>query len=190
MRGEYRLGFVARNAAKCRGDSPQDDVNTDDDDDDDDDDADDDDVNTDDGGNGDDDDDDDDALDTHTKFTVNAEQTYFAIRGGKAKRVDAASVVEAASVIRGDSAVISLQPSGDKDQLLNHHKTPRIAVIGVDYYIVQRLPLSRKKPPDSTAHAKPTNFSATDSFVLKVPLQPQGVFTPNHAEALVDNSRI
>ncbi|KAH3849183.1 hypothetical protein DPMN_091579 [Dreissena polymorpha] len=29
--------------------------------------------------------------------TANAEQTYFAIRGGKAKRVDAASVVEAAS---------------------------------------------------------------------------------------------
>ncbi|KAH3878818.1 hypothetical protein DPMN_002718 [Dreissena polymorpha] len=30
--------------------------------------------------------------------TANAEQTYFAIRGGKAKRVDAVSVVEAASV--------------------------------------------------------------------------------------------
>ncbi|KAH3894947.1 hypothetical protein DPMN_019107, partial [Dreissena polymorpha] len=29
--------------------------------------------------------------------TANAEQTYFAIRGGKAKRVDAVSVVEAAS---------------------------------------------------------------------------------------------
>ncbi|KAH3894400.1 hypothetical protein DPMN_018557, partial [Dreissena polymorpha] len=29
--------------------------------------------------------------------TAKAEQTYFAIRGGKAKRVDAASVVEAAS---------------------------------------------------------------------------------------------
>jgi len=38
-------------------------------------------------------------------------------------------------VIRGDSAVISLRPSRDKDQLLNHRKTPRIAVIGVDYYI-------------------------------------------------------
>ncbi|KAH3783173.1 hypothetical protein DPMN_161101 [Dreissena polymorpha] len=31
-------------------------------------------------------------------FTAKAEQTYFAIRGGKVKRVDAASVVEAASV--------------------------------------------------------------------------------------------
>ncbi|KAH3878187.1 hypothetical protein DPMN_002073 [Dreissena polymorpha] len=31
--------------------------------------------------------------------TAKAEQTYFAIRGGKAKRVDAASVVEAASLI-------------------------------------------------------------------------------------------
>ncbi|KAH3781773.1 hypothetical protein DPMN_159677 [Dreissena polymorpha] len=30
--------------------------------------------------------------------TAKAEQTYFAIRGGKAKRVDAASIVEAASV--------------------------------------------------------------------------------------------
>ncbi|KAH3897618.1 hypothetical protein DPMN_021810, partial [Dreissena polymorpha] len=29
--------------------------------------------------------------------TAKAEQTYFAIRGGKAKRVDAASVIEAAS---------------------------------------------------------------------------------------------
>ncbi|KAH3822959.1 hypothetical protein DPMN_124753 [Dreissena polymorpha] len=29
-------------------------------------------------------------------FTAKAEQTYFAIRGGKAKRVDAASVVEVA----------------------------------------------------------------------------------------------
>ncbi|KAH3888044.1 hypothetical protein DPMN_012066 [Dreissena polymorpha] len=35
--------------------------------------------------------------------TANAEQTYFAIRGGKAKRVDAASVVEAASVCGGKS---------------------------------------------------------------------------------------
>ncbi|KAH3879608.1 hypothetical protein DPMN_003514, partial [Dreissena polymorpha] len=34
-------------------------------------------------------------------FTAKAEQTYFAIRGGKAKRVDAASVVEAASVCGG-----------------------------------------------------------------------------------------
>ncbi|KAH3700328.1 hypothetical protein DPMN_075304 [Dreissena polymorpha] len=33
--------------------------------------------------------------------TAKAEQTYFAIRGGKAKRVDAASVVEAASVCGG-----------------------------------------------------------------------------------------
>ncbi|KAH3710967.1 hypothetical protein DPMN_070465 [Dreissena polymorpha] len=35
--------------------------------------------------------------------TAKAEQTYFAIRGGKAKRVDAASVVEAASVCGGKS---------------------------------------------------------------------------------------
>ncbi|KAH3856369.1 hypothetical protein DPMN_098956 [Dreissena polymorpha] len=35
--------------------------------------------------------------------TANAEQTYFAIRGGKAKRGDAASVVEAASVCGGKS---------------------------------------------------------------------------------------
>ncbi|KAH3774622.1 hypothetical protein DPMN_176004 [Dreissena polymorpha] len=35
--------------------------------------------------------------------TAKAEQTYFAIRGGKAKRVDAASVVEAASVFGGKS---------------------------------------------------------------------------------------
>ncbi|KAH3870271.1 hypothetical protein DPMN_033453, partial [Dreissena polymorpha] len=34
----------------------------------------------------------------HRYSTAKAEQTYFAIRGGKAKRVDAASVVEAASV--------------------------------------------------------------------------------------------
>ena len=32
--------------------------------------------------------------------TAKAEQTYFAIRGGKVNRVDAASVVEAASVSR------------------------------------------------------------------------------------------
>ncbi|KAH3878564.1 hypothetical protein DPMN_002461 [Dreissena polymorpha] len=36
-------------------------------------------------------------------FNAKAEQTYFAIRGGKAKRVDAASVVEAASVCGGKS---------------------------------------------------------------------------------------
>ncbi|KAH3822402.1 hypothetical protein DPMN_124180 [Dreissena polymorpha] len=35
--------------------------------------------------------------------TAKAEQTYFAIRGGMAKRVDAASVVEAASVCGGKS---------------------------------------------------------------------------------------
>ncbi|KAH3792342.1 hypothetical protein DPMN_145836 [Dreissena polymorpha] len=35
--------------------------------------------------------------------TAKAEQTYFTIRGGKAKRVDAASVVEAASVCGGKS---------------------------------------------------------------------------------------
>ncbi|KAH3782036.1 hypothetical protein DPMN_159947 [Dreissena polymorpha] len=35
--------------------------------------------------------------------TAKAEQTYFAIRGGKAKRVNAASVVEAASVCGGKS---------------------------------------------------------------------------------------
>ncbi|KAH3779084.1 hypothetical protein DPMN_180563 [Dreissena polymorpha] len=35
--------------------------------------------------------------------SAKAEQTYFAIRGGKAKRVDAASVVEAASVCGGKS---------------------------------------------------------------------------------------
>ncbi|KAH3822401.1 hypothetical protein DPMN_124179 [Dreissena polymorpha] len=35
--------------------------------------------------------------------TAKAEQTYFAFRGGKAKRVDAASVVEAASVCGGKS---------------------------------------------------------------------------------------
>ncbi|KAH3821839.1 hypothetical protein DPMN_123607, partial [Dreissena polymorpha] len=35
--------------------------------------------------------------------TAKAEQTYFAIRGGKAKRVDAASVVEAVSVCGGKS---------------------------------------------------------------------------------------
>ncbi|KAH3878852.1 hypothetical protein DPMN_002753 [Dreissena polymorpha] len=38
-----------------------------------------------------------------TYSTAKAEQTYFAIRGGKAKRVDAASVVEAASVCGGKS---------------------------------------------------------------------------------------
>ena len=38
-------------------------------------------------------------------------------------------------VIRSDSAVISLRPSRDKDQLLNYRKTPRIAVIGIEYYI-------------------------------------------------------
>ncbi|KAH3865227.1 hypothetical protein DPMN_028266 [Dreissena polymorpha] len=37
------------------------------------------------------------------RTTAKAEQTYFAIRGGKAKRVDAASVVEAASVCGGKS---------------------------------------------------------------------------------------
>ncbi|KAH3726801.1 hypothetical protein DPMN_052671 [Dreissena polymorpha] len=37
------------------------------------------------------------------EFKTKAEQTYFAIRGGKAKRVDAASVVEAASVCGGKS---------------------------------------------------------------------------------------
>ncbi|KAH3722141.1 hypothetical protein DPMN_065094 [Dreissena polymorpha] len=36
---------------------------------------------------------------TRTRYS----QTYFAIRGGKAKRVDAASVVEAASVCGGKS---------------------------------------------------------------------------------------
>ncbi|KAH3865310.1 hypothetical protein DPMN_028349 [Dreissena polymorpha] len=36
-------------------------------------------------------------------FHAKAEQTYFAFRGGKAKRVDAASVVEAASVCGGKS---------------------------------------------------------------------------------------
>ncbi|KAH3723744.1 hypothetical protein DPMN_049538 [Dreissena polymorpha] len=35
--------------------------------------------------------------------TANAKQTYFTIRGGKAKRVDAASVVEAALVCGGKS---------------------------------------------------------------------------------------
>ncbi|KAH3871087.1 hypothetical protein DPMN_034281 [Dreissena polymorpha] len=35
--------------------------------------------------------------------TAKAEQMYFAIRGGKAKRVDAASVVEAASICGGKS---------------------------------------------------------------------------------------
>ncbi|KAH3831844.1 hypothetical protein DPMN_105116 [Dreissena polymorpha] len=40
----------------------------------------------------------------HTKYsTANVEQTYFAIRGGKAKRVDAASAFEAASVCGGKS---------------------------------------------------------------------------------------
>jgi len=39
----------------------------------------------------------------HRYSTAKAEQTYFAIRGGKAKRVDAASVVEAASVCGGKS---------------------------------------------------------------------------------------
>ncbi|KAH3788587.1 hypothetical protein DPMN_166828 [Dreissena polymorpha] len=38
-------------------------------------------------------------------------------------------------VIRDYFAVISLRPSRDKDQLLNHRKTLRIAVIGVDFYI-------------------------------------------------------
>ncbi|KAH3814909.1 hypothetical protein DPMN_143426 [Dreissena polymorpha] len=37
------------------------------------------------------------------KVPTKAEQTYFAIRGGKAKRVDAASVIEAASVCGGKS---------------------------------------------------------------------------------------
>ncbi|KAH3879009.1 hypothetical protein DPMN_002910 [Dreissena polymorpha] len=37
------------------------------------------------------------------KNTTNAEQTYFAIRGGKAQRVDAQSAVEAASVCGGKS---------------------------------------------------------------------------------------
>ncbi|KAH3895511.1 hypothetical protein DPMN_019676 [Dreissena polymorpha] len=46
--------------------------------------------------------------DRHCYFHINrstakAEQTYFAIRGGKAKRVDAASVVQAASVCGGKS---------------------------------------------------------------------------------------
>ncbi|KAH3856337.1 hypothetical protein DPMN_098923 [Dreissena polymorpha] len=43
---------------------------------------------------------------THSEVnthTAKAEQMYFAIRGGKAKRVDAASVVEAASVCGGKS---------------------------------------------------------------------------------------
>ncbi|KAH3818930.1 hypothetical protein DPMN_120658, partial [Dreissena polymorpha] len=35
--------------------------------------------------------------------TAKAEQTYFAIRGGKAKRVDATTVVEATSVCGGKS---------------------------------------------------------------------------------------
>ncbi|KAH3814288.1 hypothetical protein DPMN_142783 [Dreissena polymorpha] len=40
----------------------------------------------------------------HNKYsTAKAEQTYFAIRGGKVKRVYAASVVEAASVCGGKS---------------------------------------------------------------------------------------
>ncbi|KAH3726683.1 hypothetical protein DPMN_052552 [Dreissena polymorpha] len=37
-------------------------------------------------------------LNNNSAAEPKAEQTYFAIRGGKAKRVDAASVVEAASV--------------------------------------------------------------------------------------------
>ncbi|KAH3876971.1 hypothetical protein DPMN_000824 [Dreissena polymorpha] len=35
--------------------------------------------------------------------TANAEQTYYAIRGGKAQRVDAESAIEAASVSGGKS---------------------------------------------------------------------------------------
>ncbi|KAH3890048.1 hypothetical protein DPMN_014116 [Dreissena polymorpha] len=37
------------------------------------------------------------------RFTANAEQTYFAIRGGKAQQVDAESAVKAASVCGGKS---------------------------------------------------------------------------------------